>query len=375
MPSKSPRRRPRPAAARRGPSRTAGSSSTTTMRRPSSVIGGTADGGAGASARRVRPALRSRTPCRARATESPPAARSISPASRWTIASPRPSPLRWWACSAVALRLVELFPDLRQVGLGDADAAVPDLQQQPVAAAAGADQHAAVVGVADRVADQVAQHPFEQHRVGMRRCRRGTSASGPFEGRRLEVQSQLANSSRQEDRRGDDIDTPVSMRVMSSSSAKRPSSASTEPLMLATSDAASPSCVRWRSASANRPIACSGWRRSWLAAAKNCVLARLAASAARPRGLGGGLLHPQLPLSSLGPRDFSRIACPSRPAAGRCAPSAPSRRTGWRRSPPASCCPAGSWSLAKCARRRLNQHRGDERQEDARPASPATAPS
>jgi hypothetical protein len=34
-------------------------------------------------------------------------------------------------------------------------------------------------------------------------------------------------------------------------------------------------------ASANRPMACSGWRRSWLAAAKNCVLARLAASAAR----------------------------------------------------------------------------------------------
>ena len=37
--------------------------------------------------------------------------------------------------------------------------------------------------------------------------------------------------------------------------------------------------ARWRSASANRPMACSGWRRSWLAAVKNCVLARFATSA------------------------------------------------------------------------------------------------
>jgi hypothetical protein len=51
--------------------------------------------------------------------------------------------------------------------------------------------------------------------------------------------------------------------------------------MLFTSEATSGSWVRWRSASANSPIACSGWRRSWLAAAKNCVFARLAGSAAR----------------------------------------------------------------------------------------------
>ena len=69
------------------------------------------------------------------------------------------------------------------------------------------------------------------------------------------------------------------MRVMSSSSENRPSSASTDSLMLLTSCATSGSWMRWRSASANRPIACSGWRRSWLAAVKNCVFARFATSA------------------------------------------------------------------------------------------------
>src|SRR6516225_2983628 len=54
---------------------------------------------------------------------------------------------------------------------------------------------------------------------------------------------------------------------MSSSSENRPSSASTELLMLLTRCATSASVpMRWRSASANRPSACSGWRRSWLAA-------------------------------------------------------------------------------------------------------------
>ena len=43
----------------------------------------------------------------------------------------------------------------------------------------------------------------------------------------------------------------------------------------------------------NRRSACSGWRRSWLAAASSCDLARLAFSARRPRGLGLGLLHLQ----------------------------------------------------------------------------------
>ena len=51
--------------------------------------------------------------------------------------------------------------------------------------------------------------------------------------------------------------------------------------MLLTRFATSGSWVRWRSASANKPMACSGWRRSWLAAVKNCVFARLATSASR----------------------------------------------------------------------------------------------
>ena len=56
----------------------------------------------------------------------------------------------------------------------------------------------------------------------------------------------------------------------------------------------SSSWLRRRSASANRPMACSGWRRSWLAAAKNWVLARLATSASLARRVGRRLLGAQL---------------------------------------------------------------------------------
>ena len=147
-----------------------------------------------------------------------------------------------------------------------------------------ADQHAAVVGVADGVADQVAQDALHAApgRQRPRAGRRASAGPGPF--RRPWVRSAgAACAAGRASRTGAGFTStpPVSMRVMSSSSENRPSSASTDSLMLFTSGATSGSWVRWRSASANRPIACSGWRKSWLAAAKNCVFARLAISAAR----------------------------------------------------------------------------------------------
>ena len=280
--------------------------------------------------------------------------RSISAASRLTMASPRPRPLRWCASQrALALHLVELVEDARQAGLGDADAAVPDLQQQllPPRARAAADQHAAVVGVADGVADQVAQDALEQHRVGVRdmAARRGSDSIRPFsKAVGSKCSRSRANSSRMRTGAGLTSTPPVSMRVMSSSSPNSPSSASTDSLMLFTSDATSGSWLRWRSASANSPIACSGWRRSWLAAAKNCVFARLAASAARRAlfGLAPSRRAAAPPASSV--RDFSRIAWSSALRC-RCGPSAAARRTAASRCRPAASATAG-WCRWRCAR-------------------------
>ena len=72
---------------------------------------------------------------------------------------------------------------------------------------------------------------------------------------------------------------PASSFDMSSSSLKSTSSASTDVLMLATRPLTPGSRARSDSAAAISPSACSGWRRSWFAAAKNCVRDRFAASA------------------------------------------------------------------------------------------------
>src|ERR1700741_1377128 len=82
---------------------------------------------------------------------------------------------------------------------------------------------------------------------------------------------------------------------MSSNSENRPSSASTELLMLLTRCATSASVpIRWRSASANRPSACSGWRRSWLAAGEEWVLGAVGRLGLAACLVGGHLLHLQL---------------------------------------------------------------------------------
>ena len=78
---------------------------------------------------------------------------------------------------------------------------------------------------------------------------------------------------------------------------------------------------RWRSASANRPIACSGWRRSWLAAAKNCVFARLATSASRRAASASAASRARsCAASSPSVRSFSSVH-PLEAPGGSCAPS------------------------------------------------------
>ena len=113
---------------------------------------------------------------------------------------------------AVALGLVELLPDARQAGLADADAAVPHLNQQLAAVAgfaqAAAHEHAAVVGVADGVAYQVAQHAFQQHRIGVGHVLLAAEAQHQafLESHRLEVQTQPREQLAQAQRRGVDVD-------------------------------------------------------------------------------------------------------------------------------------------------------------------------
>ena len=72
---------------------------------------------------------------------------------------------------------------------------------------------------------------------------------------------------------------PASSREMSSSATNRLSSASTEPSRCCTRRLASSSMLRPRRAPTNMPSACTGWRRSWLAAARKRDLATLACSA------------------------------------------------------------------------------------------------
>ena len=106
-----------------------------------------------------------------------------------------------------------------------------------LAAAARADEHAARPGVAERVGDQVAQDALDQHRVAeeierwsarIRKRRPRSNASGSKSIRR---RSSIGASSKWV---GFALSTPESILEMSSSSLNRPSSASTEALMLFT---------------------------------------------------------------------------------------------------------------------------------------------
>jgi hypothetical protein len=88
-------------------------------------------------------------------------------ARRLTMARPRPRPLRWCGSSG---RLSAPGRTRRRCAAADSAMPMPlshTCSSSPARPAAAADQHAAVVGVADGVADQVAQDALQQHRVGL----------------------------------------------------------------------------------------------------------------------------------------------------------------------------------------------------------------
>ena len=71
-----------------------------------------------------------------------------APARRLTIADQSQALLLAGQRRGVARHLIELLEDAMLLSLADARAGVPDLQQQPFAAAAAADEHAAVLRAA-----------------------------------------------------------------------------------------------------------------------------------------------------------------------------------------------------------------------------------
>src|SRR5690242_12926033 len=60
------------------------------------------------------------------------------------------------------VELVELVEDGAELGVGNADPGVPDLDAQPAAATTAAEQHLAALGVLDRVRQEVPEHLLEQ---------------------------------------------------------------------------------------------------------------------------------------------------------------------------------------------------------------------
>ncbi len=85
------------------------------------------------------------------------------------------------AAAAFARRIVELMvflEDRLKFVVGDADAGVPDLDAQHVAVPAAAQQHLALLGVFQRVGQQVADHLLEQARIAADRQAAGHHAQG-----------------------------------------------------------------------------------------------------------------------------------------------------------------------------------------------------
>src|SRR6185437_5968679 len=64
-----------------------------------------------------------------------------------------------------AAELAEFTENVLALILGDADAGIPNLDAQGVAAPTAADQHAAAVGIADRVGDEIEEDAAQQETV------------------------------------------------------------------------------------------------------------------------------------------------------------------------------------------------------------------
>ena len=134
--------------------------------------------------------------------------------------------------------LVELFENARLQRERDSDAGVDDVDGDLRAAAAGADQHAPALGVANRVGDEIAHDALEQAprrcaRQGACRATRSASLFASACGR--SSAATLANIGASATRAGVGVSAPASRRDRSRSCSNCASSAPTARWMLATS--------------------------------------------------------------------------------------------------------------------------------------------
>jgi hypothetical protein len=185
--------------------------------------------------------------------------------------------------------LVELVEHALAMLGRDADPAVDDLDRDARAAAPRADHDAAAARVAERVGDEVAQHALEKQRIRVDGEARAAPRQRERARARLGGELALEALEQRHQRHALALRRP----------ARRPrgatgrSAARTAPRGRRARRARSRPAARARrrarcraSAATNSPSACSGWRRSWLAAASSWLLPRFADSAAA-RALDG----------------------------------------------------------------------------------------
>ena len=75
---------------------------------------------------------------------------------------PQPEAQAGAAFFGAAVELAEVVEDPALIGLGNAGAAVPDLEPHDPAVPAASDEDAPLVGIANRIGNQIVEDPFEQ---------------------------------------------------------------------------------------------------------------------------------------------------------------------------------------------------------------------
>ena len=193
------------------------------------------------------------------------------------MASPEPE-----ALGAVAFGVIELDELLEDGLLGfrrDAGAVVADFDAHLPAAFAAGQQDGAAGGVAQGVADEVVQDAFEQQRVALDPQAGGAQAQALAAQAGFAAVVHLDPFEQRLQREG--LDLPVEgahvEREMSSRLSRRFSMVSAEMAICSTEPPGVGAWGFWPSSATNRPRACMGWRRSWLAAAREAGLGAAAA--------------------------------------------------------------------------------------------------
>ena len=193
----------------------------------------------------------------------------------------RPRPRPRLRCTRRVVELVILLEDRLKFRLGNADAGVPYLDAEPTFAPTAAEQHLAPRGVFHCVGEQVADHLLQQSWIAAyRKAARdhtqdkslGLSVIGEFIPQPFQQITDREFDHLGMDGAGLDL-VYVEQRIQH---ARHGAQRLVEPRHQVLGF--SPSTI-FASSPCTRASVCSGWRRSWLAAARNRDFAALATSA------------------------------------------------------------------------------------------------